>query len=87
MYAEVGKWADVFTVRRLMKDRGVSKKPGCSWVEIGRKMNVFLARDNRHPCKNEIYNTLRIIQMDMSRIKADAEISNVLPNYCVEACG
>ncbi|GJN02889.1 hypothetical protein PR202_ga20280 [Eleusine coracana subsp. coracana] len=87
MYAEMGKWADVFKVRRSMKDRGVSKQPGCSWIEIGRKMNVFLARDNQHPCRNEIYSILRIIQMDMSRIRADAEISNGLSNCCVEASG
>ena len=70
-----------------MKDRGVSKQPGCSWIEIGRKMNVFLARDNRHPCRNEINDTLRIIQMEMSRMSIDAEIANSLLNYCSEACG
>jgi pentatricopeptide repeat protein len=85
MYAEMGKWADVFKVRRLMKGRGVSKQPGCSWIEIGRKMNVFLARDNRHPCRNEINNTLRIIQMEMSWIRVDAEIPDGLSNYCGEA--
>jgi len=87
MYAEMGKWTDVFRVRRSMKDRGVSKQPGCSWIEIGRKMNVFLARDNRHPCRNEINDTLRIIQMEMSRMSIDAEITNSLLNYCSEACG
>ena len=86
MYAEMGKWTDVFRVRRSMKDRGVSKQPGCSWIEIGRKMNVFLARDNRHPCRNEIYDTLRIIQMEMSRMSIDAEIANCLSNYFSEAC-
>jgi len=87
MYAEMGKWTDVFRVRRSMKDRGVSKQPGCSWIEIGRKMNVFLARDNRHPCRNEINDTLRIIQMEMGRMSIDAEIANCLSNYCSEACG
>jgi pentatricopeptide repeat protein len=86
MYAEMGKWAEVFRVRRSMKDRGVSKQPGCSWIEIGRKMNVFLARDNRHPCRNEIHNTLRIIQMEMGRTSI-AEIDDGLMNYCSEACG
>ena len=50
-------------------------------------MNVFLARDNRHPCRNEIHDTLRIIQMEMSRMSIDAEIANSLLNYCSEACG
>jgi pentatricopeptide repeat protein len=86
MYAEMGKWADVFRVRRSMKDRGVSKQPGCSWIEIGSKMNVFLARDNRHPCRNEIHSTLRIIQMEMCRTSIDG-IDDDLMNYCPEACG
>ncbi|KAJ1271080.1 hypothetical protein BS78_06G101700 [Paspalum vaginatum] len=87
MYADMGKWAEVFRVRRSMKDRGVSKQPGCSWIEIGRKMNVFLARDNRHPCRNEIHDTLRIIQMEMGRMSIDSEIANGLMNYCSDACG
>jgi hypothetical protein len=49
-------------------------------------MNVFLSRDNRHPCRNEIHNTLRIIQMEMSWIRVDAEISDGLSNCCGEAC-
>uniref|UniRef100_A0A0E0P9G0 DSP-PTPase phosphatase fused to NAD+ Kinase domain-containing protein n=1 Tax=Oryza rufipogon TaxID=4529 RepID=A0A0E0P9G0_ORYRU len=85
MYAELGKWADVFRVRRSMKHRGVSKQPGCSWIEIGRKVNVFLARDNIHPCRNEIHDTLRIIQMQMSRMSIDAEIADDLMNFSSEA--
>ncbi|XP_006652312.1 pentatricopeptide repeat-containing protein At2g13600 [Oryza brachyantha] len=87
MYAELGKWADVFRVRRSMKHRGVSKQPGCSWIEIGKKVNVFLARDNVHPCRNEILDTLRIIQMQMTRMSVDAGIADDLMNFYSEACG
>jgi pentatricopeptide repeat protein len=87
MYAELGKWADVFRVRRSMKSRGVSKQPGCSWIEIGRQVSVFLARDNGHPCRNEIHDTLRIIQMQMSRVSVDAEYADCMVNYSSEACG
>uniref|UniRef100_A0A0D9W571 Pentatricopeptide repeat-containing protein n=1 Tax=Leersia perrieri TaxID=77586 RepID=A0A0D9W571_9ORYZ len=87
MYAELGKWGDVFRVRRSMKNRGVSKQPGCSWIEIGRKVNVFLARDSVHPCRNEIHDTLRVIQMQMGRTYVDAEIADNLMNFYSEACG
>jgi pentatricopeptide repeat protein len=87
MYAELGKWADVFRVRRSMKSRGVSKQPGCSWIEIGRQVSVFLARDNGHPCRNEIHDTLRIIQMQMNRVSVDAENADCMVNYSSEACG
>jgi hypothetical protein len=32
MYAYVGKWNDVSRVRKMMKDRGIKKHPGCSWI-------------------------------------------------------
>ncbi|KAJ6836162.1 pentatricopeptide repeat-containing protein, mitochondrial [Iris pallida] len=33
IYAEGGRWERVEGVRKSMKDRGVCKMPGCSWVE------------------------------------------------------
>ncbi|RVX08619.1 Pentatricopeptide repeat-containing protein [Vitis vinifera] len=30
---EVGRWNDALRIRRLMKDRGVNKMPGKSWIE------------------------------------------------------
>ncbi|PKA57136.1 Pentatricopeptide repeat-containing protein [Apostasia shenzhenica] len=71
MYAEKGKWADVDRIRRLMKNRGVNKQPGCSWIEIGRKINVFMVKDRTHPKRKEIYKILRIIRMQMERFGID----------------
>ncbi|XP_058097836.1 pentatricopeptide repeat-containing protein At4g13650-like [Magnolia sinica] len=34
VYAEEGCWEDVAKVRRTMKERGVMKEPGYSWIEI-----------------------------------------------------
>eukprot|EP01018_Ginkgo_biloba_P002101 Gb_06088 [translate_table: standard] len=33
MYAAAGKWDDSEKMRKMMKDRRVKKKPGCSWIE------------------------------------------------------
>ena len=34
MYACYGKWGDVCVVRKMMRDSGVRKGAGCSWIEV-----------------------------------------------------
>lgn len=58
MYASIGKWDDVATVRKLMRDRRVKKKPGCSWIEVNKEIHVFIAEDSSHPMIREIYGFL-----------------------------
>jgi pentatricopeptide repeat protein len=36
MYAEAGRWDGIEEVRKMMKDRGLKKKRGCSWIEINK---------------------------------------------------
>ncbi|CAI0388557.1 unnamed protein product [Linum tenue] len=37
MYASVGKWKEVERLRLEVKDKGLKKQPGCSWLEVGNK--------------------------------------------------
>jgi len=55
IYADAGRWGDVDKVRKLMKDRGVQKKPGCSWIEVNSRVHIFMAEDTSHPQSEEIY--------------------------------
>lgn len=55
MYASAGVWEEVVRVRKLMRDTGVRRKPGCSWIEVKRRIHVFVAEDSSHPFMNEIY--------------------------------
>eukprot|EP01018_Ginkgo_biloba_P019327 Gb_27416 [translate_table: standard] len=41
IYALAGRWDDIGKVRKLMKDRRLKKKPGCSWIEFNNKVNTF----------------------------------------------
>ncbi|XP_043712964.1 pentatricopeptide repeat-containing protein At4g39530-like [Telopea speciosissima] len=43
MYAAAGRWEDANKVRNLMKDQGVKKLPGCSWLMINGRTHVFFA--------------------------------------------
>ncbi|XP_068660298.1 pentatricopeptide repeat-containing protein CRR2, chloroplastic-like [Aristolochia californica] len=58
IYASVGKWDDVQRLRNLMVDKGLTKSPGCSWIEIKNKTHVFGAHDRSHPDSESIYRKL-----------------------------
>ncbi|TVU00118.1 hypothetical protein EJB05_54486, partial [Eragrostis curvula] len=50
IYASQRKWSDVERVRDLMRLRGVNKDPGCSWVELNSRVNVFVVGEqHQHP--------------------------------------
>ncbi|KAK7246836.1 hypothetical protein RIF29_41706 [Crotalaria pallida] len=67
MYASAGRWEDAATVKRLMRERGVKKKPGCSWIEINKKVHVFVAEDTSHPMIKEIHEYMKEMLMKMKQ--------------------
>ncbi|KAL4200193.1 hypothetical protein AMTRI_Chr03g148510 [Amborella trichopoda] len=46
LYAEERRWDDVANVRKMMRDRGVQKIPGCSWTVVNGFLQLFMAGDN-----------------------------------------
>ncbi|XP_058097385.1 pentatricopeptide repeat-containing protein At2g13600 [Magnolia sinica] len=67
MYAELGRWGEAARVRKLMRQRGVVKQPGCSWIEIKSRVHVFMVKDKSHPQRKEIYRLLKMLTMQMKR--------------------
>ncbi|XP_050365157.1 pentatricopeptide repeat-containing protein At2g29760, chloroplastic-like [Argentina anserina] len=59
--ASVGKWKDVLAYRQVMRQQGVEKVPGCSSVQVGNKINEFLAHDTRHEERKDIYGVLNCL--------------------------
>ncbi|XP_057837431.2 pentatricopeptide repeat-containing protein At2g03880, mitochondrial-like [Cryptomeria japonica] len=55
IYAEVGRWGEVQMIRRLMKDKGIKKTPGCSWIEDHKMVHAFCVGDRSHPQTHKIY--------------------------------
>lgn len=68
LYSVCGKWEDSAKIRKLMKDGGVKKEQGISWVQIKDKVHVFGAEDGFHPQKDEIYKMIAKIWEDIKKM-------------------
>lgn len=58
LYAASGRWGDVGTMRLRMRDTGVKKVPGFSWIEVENKIHTFSVGDCTHPDTAKIYEFL-----------------------------
>lgn len=67
-YAVAGRWEEVKKVRHLMKEKGLRKIPGCSWIQIGEELHAFVAADKSHPETEKIYMTLALLGIEMVRV-------------------
>ncbi|KAK1694995.1 hypothetical protein QYE76_011692 [Lolium multiflorum] len=56
--SSLGMWVQVAEVRRIMK-QGVTKEPGCSWMQIRNKVHTFITGDKQHEQIKEIKSTLQ----------------------------
>lgn len=58
IYASARRWKDVARIRLLMKNSGIKKRPGCSWVQGKKGTATFFVGDKSHPMTRDIYNLL-----------------------------
>ncbi|XP_052109402.1 putative pentatricopeptide repeat-containing protein At5g08490 [Arachis duranensis] len=58
LYAADARWDGVMEVRKMMKNKDLKKPAGCSWIEVEKKHNIFVAGDCSHPQRSIIYSTL-----------------------------
>eukprot|EP01018_Ginkgo_biloba_P036812 Gb_09741 [translate_table: standard] len=80
IYAVAGRWEDVAKVRKMMKDRGVKKEPGCSWIEVNKQVHTFLVGDRSHSQTEEIYATLKRLDWQMKEMGYVPDTNFVLHN-------
>ncbi|KAD3337162.1 hypothetical protein E3N88_32682 [Mikania micrantha] len=65
IYAASGRWDQVKFVRREMKERGVKKHPGCSWIKLGQSTHLFVSGDDSHSSCSELYTLLKQLKAPM----------------------
>ncbi|CAD5170545.1 unnamed protein product [Musa acuminata subsp. malaccensis] len=68
IYAAKGMLEGVDRMRDVMKNMGVRKDPGCSWIEIKNKVHMLLAGDKSHPQMSQIAERLEKLSVEMKRL-------------------
>ncbi|XP_012489757.1 pentatricopeptide repeat-containing protein At2g45350, chloroplastic [Gossypium raimondii] len=68
MYAGLGMWNAVSSVRLMMKERNLKKIPGCSWIELEGTVHEFFVQDKSHPQVMEIYSLLDSLSTSNSEV-------------------
>ncbi|KAK6151123.1 hypothetical protein DH2020_016055 [Rehmannia glutinosa] len=67
IYAGAHRWDDVARVKKLMRDGNVKRRPGCSWIEVDRRIHLFVAEDKSHPMRKKIYEFWEEMSKKMKR--------------------
>lgn len=61
VYACKGQWEKVAEVRKTMINKGVTKEPGISWIQIKGRVHFFLTKDDSHDEIGEIHSCLKAL--------------------------
>ncbi|KAJ8753450.1 hypothetical protein K2173_019849 [Erythroxylum novogranatense] len=78
VYAAAGRYEDAAKARKLLRDQGIKKETGLSWVEEGSRVHTFVSSDRSHPKTIEIYRKLNELGEDMERAGYVADTRFVL---------
>ncbi|KAM6570466.1 hypothetical protein CsatB_018451 [Cannabis sativa] len=65
LYASSKQWDVVADVRTKMRESGMRKEPGCSWININSTTHCFYVADKAHPCSYSIYEMLENLKFVM----------------------
>lgn len=77
-YAAAGRYEEAAKARKLLRDRGMKKETGLSWVEEGNKVHTFVASDRAHAKSDEIYRKLEELGEEMEKLGYVPDTSFVL---------
>ncbi|XP_004298066.1 PREDICTED: pentatricopeptide repeat-containing protein At4g14820-like [Fragaria vesca subsp. vesca] len=78
IYAKERRWEDVVMVRKIMKNRGISKRRGCSRIELQNEVHEFLMADRSHKQADQIYEKLNEVVSEVKRVGYTPNTCNVL---------
>ncbi|KAK4718305.1 hypothetical protein R3W88_016643 [Solanum pinnatisectum] len=67
LYVEGGMREEAASLRALMRQKGLKKNPGCSWIEVKNELEVFYSSDSSSTKTIEIYETLQSVRSIMKK--------------------
>ncbi|KAI4317837.1 hypothetical protein L6164_025671 [Bauhinia variegata] len=62
-----GRWEEATLVRKGMKDDGIKKGAGYSWITVKNTVHVFQAKDSSHERNSEIQSMLAKLRQEMKK--------------------
>ncbi|KAK9991688.1 hypothetical protein SO802_026673 [Lithocarpus litseifolius] len=65
LFLSGGKREEAEKIWAQMKENGVKKQPGCSWIEVNRSAHIFLSGDSSHPEFSRVCCVLDLIHMEL----------------------
>ncbi|XP_059633752.1 pentatricopeptide repeat-containing protein At2g13600-like [Cornus florida] len=71
IYSDSGKLEGVSDMRKLMKEKGIRKNPGCSWIEVDNRVHVFNVDDTNHPQIKDVRKMLEEIAKKIEGLEND----------------
>ncbi|XVF24355.1 hypothetical protein REPUB_Repub13aG0120800 [Reevesia pubescens] len=74
LYGEADLWNKAANVRATMKEKGLKKNPGCSWIELRNTVDVFFSGDSSSLKTMKIYEILHSLGRNMDKKGGDYEI-------------
>ncbi|OVA20191.1 Pentatricopeptide repeat [Macleaya cordata] len=81
VYKAAGQWDDAVKIRKLMKERGIKKIPGKSWIEIKRSLGSYPNLANSGLPSKEIFPDNGNLSLDMT---GDASGSDTEDMHLIE---
>ncbi|PKA62237.1 Pentatricopeptide repeat-containing protein [Apostasia shenzhenica] len=73
IYSTDGRWEDRARIIKKMKEKGVKKQTGVSWIEIEKEIHSFVVDDELHPEAHDVYEILTEL---MAHIKDDERFTD-----------
>lgn len=77
-YSAVGRYEEAAKARKMLRDLGVKKETGLSWVEEGNRVHTFAAWERKHFRCKEIYEKLEELESEMEQAGYVMDTSQVL---------
>ncbi|KAF3967627.1 hypothetical protein CMV_008390 [Castanea mollissima] len=77
IYAAEKRWGDVERVRAMVRKKGLKKPPGCSFVEVDKKVHRFLVGDRSHQQTEYIYAKLEDLKQQLKEAEYKPDTNSV----------
>ncbi|GJV58679.1 putative pentatricopeptide repeat-containing protein [Tanacetum coccineum] len=81
LYGHLRRWDEVAVLKKTMKEKGVKKVPGWSWIEVQNHLHAFNADSHSHSQDQEIHHMLRKLMDDIVNLEISYDVENLMDEW------